>query len=101
MHLIAVRPTSSTVRQSRRRSAWLFLALWFTASGTLAQTPDLPSSTSTLATDREPITPIPQAPTADPLKLALGERLFVDRRLSRDGDALLRATKEQSLRHGW
>jgi cytochrome c peroxidase len=64
---------------------WLFLALWFMASGTLAQTPDLPSSTSTLATDREPITPIPQAPAADPLKLALGERLFVDRRLSRDG----------------
>ena len=33
----------------------------------------------------EPITPIPQAPTADPLKVALGERLFNDPRLSRDG----------------
>ena len=85
MRLFAVKPASLTIRQSRRGSVWLFLALWFMASGTLAQTPDLPSSTSTLATDREPITPIPQAPTADPLKLALGERLFVDRRLSRDG----------------
>jgi len=85
MRLFAVKPASLTIRQSRRGSVWLFLALWFMASGTLAQTPDLPSATSTLATDREPITPIPQAPTADPLKLALGERLFVDRRLSRDG----------------
>ena len=31
-----------------------------------------------------PITPIPPAPAADPLKLALGERLFADRRLSHD-----------------
>ncbi len=30
------------------------------------------------------ITPMPQPPPADPLKLALGERLFNDRRLSRD-----------------
>jgi cytochrome c peroxidase len=85
MRLFAAKPASLTFRRSRRGSVWLFLALWFMASGTLAQTPDLPSSTSTLATDREPITPIPQAPAADPLKLALGERLFVDRRLSRDG----------------
>ena len=33
----------------------------------------------------EPITPIPPPPVADPLKLALGERLFADRRLSHDG----------------
>ncbi|HTO60833.1 MAG TPA: cytochrome c peroxidase [Bradyrhizobium sp.] len=33
----------------------------------------------------EPITPIPQPPAADPLKLALGERLFGDIRLSADG----------------
>jgi cytochrome c peroxidase len=30
------------------------------------------------------ITPMPQPPSADPLKLALGERLFNDRRLSHD-----------------
>jgi cytochrome c peroxidase len=39
----------------------------------------------TVAADQEPITPIPQPPAADPLKLALGERLFADRRLSHDG----------------
>jgi cytochrome c peroxidase len=33
----------------------------------------------------EPITPIPQPPAADPLKLALGERLFNDLRLSASG----------------
>jgi len=35
--------------------------------------------------DQEPITPIPPPPAADPLKLALGERLFADPRLSADG----------------
>jgi cytochrome c peroxidase len=34
---------------------------------------------------QEPITPVPPPPAADPLKLALGERLFADPRLSRDG----------------
>ncbi|WP_453950760.1 cytochrome-c peroxidase [Bradyrhizobium sp. USDA 377] len=32
----------------------------------------------------EPITPIPPAPAVDPLKAALGEKLFGDRRLSHD-----------------
>jgi cytochrome c peroxidase len=37
------------------------------------------------ALDRgEPITPIPAAPAADPLKVALGEKLFGDRRVSHD-----------------
>jgi cytochrome c peroxidase len=35
--------------------------------------------------DQEPITPVPPPPAADPLKLALGERLFGDPRLSHDG----------------
>jgi len=35
--------------------------------------------------DEAPITPIPLPPAADPLKLALGRRLFEDRDLSRDG----------------
>lgn len=35
--------------------------------------------------DEEPITPVPAPPAADPQKLALGERLFFDPRLSRDG----------------
>ena len=34
---------------------------------------------------QEPISPIPPAPDADPFKLALGERLFADPRLSGDG----------------
>jgi cytochrome c peroxidase len=32
----------------------------------------------------EPITPIPPAPAVDPLKVALGEKLFSDRRISHD-----------------
>ncbi len=36
--------------------------------------------------DQEPITPIPLPPAADPLKLALGERLFTDTRLSAGGN---------------
>jgi cytochrome c peroxidase len=37
------------------------------------------------ALDRgEPVTPIPAAPAVDPLKVELGEKLFSDRRLSRD-----------------
>jgi cytochrome c peroxidase len=35
--------------------------------------------------DEEPITPVPAPPAADPQKLALGEHLFFDPRLSRDG----------------
>jgi cytochrome c peroxidase len=37
------------------------------------------------APEPEPITPIPQPPDADPLRLALGEHLFADHRLSHDG----------------
>jgi cytochrome c peroxidase len=36
------------------------------------------------ATLEEPITPLPSAPVANPLRVALGERLFSDTRLSRD-----------------
>src|SRR5258708_22120528 len=39
---------------------------------------------STTAAAEEPITAVPQPPAADPLKVALGERLFGDSRLSRD-----------------
>src|SRR5882672_7603272 len=41
-----------------------------------------PESNSTVA--EEPITPIPEPPTIDPLKIKLGERLFGDPRLSHD-----------------
>ena len=42
-------------------------------------------SPATAVVDRgEPITPIPKAPAIDPLKAALGEKLFSDRRISHD-----------------
>jgi len=40
-------------------------------------------SDSSTTPAEEPITPIPEPPAADPLKVALGERLFTDPRLSR------------------
>ncbi len=43
-----------------------------------------PPSIASTAVD-EPITPIPEPPAADPIKVALGERLFNDSSLSRDG----------------
>jgi cytochrome c peroxidase len=46
----------------------------------------LPSASAQQASaEEEPITPIPQPPAVDPLKLALGERLFADPHLSGDG----------------
>jgi cytochrome c peroxidase len=75
---------SSGLPRCRR---WLFvsLSLLSIAGGSLAQAPDPPVATVESALDQEPITPIPQPPDAEPLKLALGERLFSDKRLSRDG----------------
>jgi cytochrome c peroxidase len=55
------------------------------ATGAAAQSPDSNPSDSRAVADQEPITPIPPPPAADPLKLALGERLFGDTRLSGDG----------------
>jgi cytochrome c peroxidase len=60
-------------------AAGLVLALGYSPA-TLAQL----QATDTSATpDLEPITPVPDPPAADPLKVALGERLFKDPRLSR------------------
>lgn len=52
----------------------------------LAAYAELPNRRSVAAplADREPITPIPPPPAADPRKVALGAMLFEDRRLSRD-----------------
>jgi cytochrome c peroxidase len=73
-------------------SAALCLMLLLVAGDTLAQRP-MPAAAAPVSsaaapsaiTDDEPITPIPQAPPADPRKLALGEQLFGDPRLSHDG----------------
>jgi len=51
-----------------------------------AQLIDAPSATALRPLEGEPITPIPPPPKADPRRVALGERLFADPRLSRDGD---------------
>ena len=74
-------PTGSSF-PLRRVGRWLavLLILVALAQATRAQTPTLQPPA-----DEEPITPVPLPPAADPQKLALGERLFADPRLSRDG----------------
>jgi cytochrome c peroxidase len=67
-----------------RRSGALLLVLLLFAGGASAQVPATPSNLSPPA-EQEPISPIPEPPAADPRKVALGEHLFDDPRLSRDG----------------
>jgi cytochrome c peroxidase len=54
-------------------------------AATAAAEPELQTPGLLAPADQEPITPVPLPPAADPLKLALGERLFTDPRLSHDG----------------
>jgi cytochrome c peroxidase len=61
------------------------LALLFVIAVTIAAAPASRISAVQAPAAQEPITPIPPAPDADPLKLTLGERLFADPRLSGDG----------------
>jgi cytochrome c peroxidase len=61
------------------------LALLFVIVATLGAAPESRIPAVQAPALQEPITPIPRAPDADPLKLALGERLFADPRLSHDG----------------
>jgi cytochrome c peroxidase len=68
----------------------VLVLLWFGAATglvlTLGHSPvlaGLQASESSTALAEEPITPVPEPPAADPLKVALGERLFADPRLSR------------------
>jgi cytochrome c peroxidase len=81
---VAAGRTASTGPRWRRGLGWACLALLL-ASGASAQTPNSERPATQLPADQEPITPIPQPPPADPRRLALGERLFEDRRLSHDG----------------
>jgi cytochrome c peroxidase len=74
-----------------RRRVWISLVLLPLASGAPAQIHDFNAGASPfhaggkrISLRDEPITPIPPPPDADPLKLALGERLFEDPRLSRN-----------------
>jgi cytochrome c peroxidase len=73
-------------RTARRRRGIVICALMLgslqlspATSQSLVQPPE---SNSTVA--EEPITPIPEPPAIDPLKIKLGERLFGDPRLSHD-----------------
>ena len=74
-------------RPGRRASVgivWLCVAILITAAA-VAQAPSDLLKDDAPGADEEPITPIPPPPAADPLKLALGERLFSDPRLSGSG----------------
>jgi len=61
------------------------LTLAIAASVAIAHAADPSAPSPNLPAAHEPITPIPPPPAADPLKVALGESLFADRRLSHDG----------------
>jgi cytochrome c peroxidase len=61
-------------------TTWLLLVWLGPVPTAPAADPEMLLPTGTLAA----ITPVPQPPPADPLKLALGEHLFNDRRLSHD-----------------
>jgi len=77
-------PPAATGSVSARRTACLLLAL-VCLNPTLAVAPAAAQSPTLRApAAREPITPIPVMPAADARRLALGERLFTDPRLSHD-----------------
>ena len=72
-------------RRSSSRVLWLCLVLCPATHSTIAEAQFMPPPASETAAVVQPITPIPQPLAADPHKLALGESLFRDRRLSHDG----------------
>jgi cytochrome c peroxidase len=74
-----------TARFLRRRSVWLVLALSLLVGAVPVIEADPQTVSPMPASRQEPITPIPQPPVADTRKLALGESLFGDSRLSHDG----------------
>ena len=74
-----------TRRKPCRRILPFCLVLLFVGNTSPARVHDPGNSPATLSPAPEPITPIPEPPAADPLKLALGARLFDDHRLSHGG----------------
>ena len=83
--LKALRPSTPTGSPFHRRRVGRCLALLLVITATVAAAPESQISGLQAPADQEPITAVPLPPAADPLKLALGERLFVDSRLSHDG----------------
>jgi cytochrome c peroxidase len=88
--LLATRMGLAATRLSLAHgSSWgrliLVVQLVVLAGGLPARSSDPERSNIPTPAADEPITPIPQAPAADPVRVALGERLFDDPRLSRDG----------------
>jgi cytochrome c peroxidase len=81
---LAHRPVQAVLR-ARCAPPWILLTLLLLGSTTAGQALDSQVSAVTPLADQEPITPIPPPPAADPRKLAIGERLFGDPRLSGDG----------------
>ncbi len=71
--------------RQRRRGLVVTAGLWLGLLGVISlprtRAADVPVAA---LVSPEPITPIPQPPVADGLKLKLGEQLFADRRLSHD-----------------
>src|SRR6266446_6267890 len=76
---------SSAGSSSGRRRVGRFPAVLLVIAATAAAEPQAQIPGMQAPADQEPITPVPLPPAADPLKLALGERLFADSRLSHDG----------------
>jgi cytochrome c peroxidase len=70
---------SATVADLRITCVLVALISLAAASFTAAQSPTVEPSA-----EQEPITPVPPAPAEDPRRVALGERLFADLRLSHD-----------------
>jgi cytochrome c peroxidase len=70
----------------RRALPWICVGALIFGAAVAQSPPDLKTAEANSAADQEPITPIPSPPAADPLKLALGEHLFADARLSANGD---------------
>jgi cytochrome c peroxidase len=84
-------PTLPLTSRSRHESHWvrvIFLCLSLLLGGVAdAQGPPPSDPLQAIpAADQEPIAPLPPPPAADPRKLALGERLFSDSRLSAAGN---------------
>jgi cytochrome c peroxidase len=74
------------LRWLRQVALWICVAVALASAAAVRSAIVPASSQPSVVAEDEPITPIPPPPDADPVKLALGERLFGDTRLSADGN---------------